>query len=129
MTRTFRKFETFGKLESISLPDKINRQYQEYETYKVIPLQRFVFEQQECKNRKDQQRDNFLNYFQLHQSEGTAVLAVADAVGRYHETIFHESDEPTGEDEAEQARFLEKFQVLEFQVAVPGECHEDVGEQ
>ena len=66
---------------------------------------------------EDRERNDFLNYFELHRSEA----AVADAVCRHLEAILEEGDSPTDQNDLPQ-RF-----VAESEVPVPGKGHENVG--
>jgi len=99
----------YFKLSNNLFPDKINRQHEEHEAHEVIPFQLFVFEKNQGKQREYQERDDFLNDFELHERERPAILPEADAVGWHHETIFKKCDKPTGENKSEQACFLKKF--------------------
>ena len=112
-----------------SFPDEIHGQYQKYEPHEVVPFQHFVFEQYQGEYGEHQQGDHFLYYLELHEGKRAAVFAVAEAVGRHHEAIFHKCNQPTDQDQAEQTGFLKKFQVLELQMAVPGKSHKNVGQQ
>jgi hypothetical protein len=82
----------------------------------VIPTQ-FFAEIGEGEDRKDGKSDDLLNRFELSGVE----FVRADAVGGHLETVFEESDAPTGEDDLPQS-----FTAI-FKVAIPGEGHEDVG--
>jgi len=95
----------------------------------VIPFEGFVFEKNERKQREHHECDDLLDDLELDERERAAVFAKSDPVGRNHEAIFQESDQPTHQYEARKAGFLKKFQVLEFQVPVPGKRHEDIGKQ
>jgi len=93
----------------------------------MIPLQSLVFEQYEGENRKYYQCNHLLDHFQLEQRKRSAILLVTHFVGGHHETIFHKRYEPTRQDQPHQSCFLKKFQVLKFQVAIPGKGHKHVG--
>ena len=67
---------------------------------------------------EDRERNDFLNYFELHRSEA----AIADAVCRHLEAILEEGDSPADQDD------LPKRLLTKLQVAIPGDGHEDVGE-
>lgn len=114
---------------SHSLPDKIHGQYQKQEPNEVIPLQRFIFEKNQGEYGKNKEGNHFLNHFELYQCKRTAVFLVTHTVGRHHKTIFQKSNQPTGQHNAEKARFLKKTQVLKFQVTIPGESHKNIGQQ
>lgn len=92
----------------------------------MIPFQGLVFEQQQSEYGKHQKRNDLLRYFQLNEGEGASILLVTDPVGGNHQTVFHESDQPTDEDQSEQAGLLKKLQMLEFEVPVPGKRHKNV---
>jgi hypothetical protein len=81
----------------------------------VIPLYLLV-EIQHRENREHGKRYDFLDGLQLHRAE----LIGSNAIGGDLKAIFKERDPPTDEDYFEQGR----LPVL--QVAVPGECHENV---
>lgn len=95
----------------------------------MIPLQLLIFEQYEGKNREYYQGDNLLNHFELEQCEGATVFLIADFVGGHHQAVFKKGNEPTHQNKPEQPRFLKEFQVLEFQMAVPGDGHKNIGKQ
>ena len=67
---------------------------------------------------EDHQGDDFLHDLELHGAESSC----ADAVGGYLETVLKQRDAPTDEDHLPQSL------IAELQVAVPGNGHEDVGE-
>ncbi len=94
----------------------------------MIPFQNLVFKQHESKNSEYHEGNNLLNHFQLQQAKRPAIFLITQSVGGHHEAIFHKSNKPTGQDEAKNPCFFKEFQVLEFQVAIPRERHEDIGE-
>lgn len=67
-----------------------------------------------CKNDK---RDDFLYALQL----GGRVDRVADPIGRHRETIFNKGNTPAHQNGEHHGP------SLELEIAVPRECHEDVG--
>ena len=77
--------------------------------------------------RKDRQRNRFLDDFQLHQAEWTAVDAAPDAVRWNHEAVFQEGEPPRCENHKNQRPVRADVHFFELEVAVPSECHEDVG--
>jgi hypothetical protein len=109
------------------LSNKIHRQHQKGKTHKVIPLEFLIFEQYQGENGEHHQGNDLLNDLQLQQCKGAAIFLVPNLVGGYHEAILKKGNEPAGQDESRQTRFLEKFQVLKFQVPVPCHRHEYVG--
>ena len=96
--------------------DKIHRTDQAQRRPHVIELERFVHVEHR-EGHEDAERDCFLHDLQLRQAE----LGVADAVGRHLQQIFEQRDAP-----ADEGRDVPGAVVQAFQVAVPGEGHEDV---
>src|SRR5690606_32253699 len=84
----------------------------------MVPADRFT-EIPDRKRDEDRKGDDLLDRLQL----GGAEIAVADPVGRHLEAIFQQGDGPARQDDHEHWR------RLELQMAVPGEGHEDVGQQ
>ena len=92
----------------------------------MIPLDGLPFEQESNDDREDGKRQHFLNNFQLHQVEGTAVPLKADPVGRYGETVLKEGDAPGKEDDKDKRPARGNLHFLQFEMAVPCECHENI---
>ena len=82
----------------------------------IIPAELFA-EIGHRENCEDRARDDFLNRFEL----GGGEFVRADAIGRHLEAVFEKGDASTGED-----NLPERFAAI-FQMAVPCERHEDVG--
>ena len=92
-------------------------------------MQRFAFEKHGDEDGEDGERDDLLNHLQLHQREGPAVADKADAVGRHLTGIFRQGQKPRQQDDEDERRVLrEDVDLLQLQVTVPGEGHEDVGD-
>ena len=100
------------------LPDKEHRSNDQQERDSVIPTELRV-EIQHGEDAEDDQRDDLLHDLQLDGRE----LRRAPAVGGNLETVLGKRDQPTDEDRDRQWR------LLEFQVPVPREGHEDVGDR
>jgi hypothetical protein len=81
----------------------------------VIPLYLLV-EIQHREDRENGEGYDFLDCLELHRAE----FVGSNAIGGDLKAIFKERDAPTDEDDFEQG----SLPVL--QVAVPGECHENV---
>lgn len=99
--RNFRKWIYAVKNTCLYLPLLENNKYSSHEqskTQQVIPGQFFFFEKNKRKARKDNQRDGFLNGFQLNQVKGTAVFVKASAVRRNLKKIFEKSKSPADQD-------------------------------
>jgi len=83
----------------------------------VVPAQ-VLTEVEGDKDAEDDQGDDFLNDFELDGREPIC----AEAVSRYLKAVLEEGNAPTDEDDLPEG-FLAKAKM-----AVPGEGHEDVGE-
>jgi len=94
----------------------------------VVPFERLVFEEEGGEKGKDHQGNDFLQHLEFDQRKGTAVFAEADAVGRYLEKVLEQGNAPADEYNGYQAQVAEPLHFVEFEVAVPGKGHEDVGE-
>jgi len=88
-----------------------------HERREMVPPDFFV-EIKKRKHAKDRERDDFLDDFKLQRR----IDRVAPAIRRHLKTIFKQCDAPAHEDD-EQQRL-----VLEFQMAIPRERHENVRE-
>ena len=72
------------------------------ECYEVVPVQVLVLEKDGHQDGEHSERDNLLNDLELHETEGTSVFGIANAVGRYHEHILKQSDAPREENDSNQ---------------------------
>ena len=94
----------------------------------MIPLDRLTFEQEGDDDGEDGEGNHFLDHFELHQVEGAAVTPEADAVGRDGKAVLEEGDAPREKDDEDQWPAGGDLHLLEFEMTVPGEGHEDVRE-
>ena len=94
----------------------------------MVPLQGLSLEQEHGDDGKDRQGDDFLDDLELHEVERASVLDETDPVGGYLGAILEKRDTPGEEDDAEQRPALGDFHFLQFEVAVPGQGHESVGD-
>ena len=93
----------------------------------MIPLQRLASEADDGKDGKDSNRDYFLDNLQLHECEGTAIAHEADTIGRHLTGILEECQTPADEDnDVEWSVVRDELHLLQLQVSVPSECHEDI---
>jgi hypothetical protein len=83
----------------------------------IVPFQ-FFAQIGNGKNREDHESDDLLNGLELRGGK----FIRADPVGGHLETVFEESDAPTGEND-----IPERFAAI-LEVALPREGHEDVGD-
>jgi len=83
----------------------------------VVPAQ-VLAEIERDEDTEDDERNDFLNYLELHGGEAVC----ADAIGRDLEAVFEQGNAPTDQDD------LPERLVAKAEVTVPGEGHEDVGD-
>jgi len=103
---------------------EIHSQNQKRETRDMIPPQRLVAHERECKDRKDHKSYDLLYDLQLPQGERSSVFCAADAVCRHHKTIFDKGDKPTDNDNGSDSVSLQTR--FERDLPVPRECHKDI---
>ena len=106
--------------------DEIDRADQQKEGGYVVPSKRKVLEENQRKDREYDERDHFLDHFQLHQVERTAFAVESDAVGRHLETILEESHRPTDKDDDKQRRLPGTVLPEKTQMTVPGHRHKGI---
>lgn len=70
--------------------------------------------------------DDFLYDFKLHQCEWAAVAHETYPVGRHLTTVFKEGDSPREQDDAQQRPVGGDAGLVELQVPVPSQRHKDV---
>ena len=63
---------------------------------------------------------------QLYEREGTAVALEANAIGGYLTTILKEGNAPRKDDDADQWPVVTDVRLLQFQMAIPSQCHKDI---
>ena len=111
---------------STLLEHEIHRQYQADHRCQMIPMQLLSLEEDIGHNAEDDQGDDFLDYLELHEREGTAVAHESDAVGRHLEAVFQESYSPRKHDDSDEGPRFRDTRILHLQVAIPGQSHKQV---
>ena len=94
----------------------------------MVPLDGLSLEKEGDDDGEDGQGDHFLDDLELHQVEGAAVALEADPVRRDGEAVLEEGDAPGEQDDEDERPAGGDFHLLELEVTVPGERHEDVRE-
>lgn len=92
----------------------------------MVPMEGLSAEEDDGEEGEDDERDDLLDDFELHEGEGAAVALEAEAVGGHLGAVLEEGHAPRYEDDADEGPVADDFHFLEFQVAVPSEGHEDV---
>ena len=90
-------------------------------------MQRLALEEQRGEHSEDDERDDLLDDLELHERERSSVADETDAVRRNLARILEERDAPRKEDDGKQGPMGGDLHLLQLQVPVPGEGHEDVG--
>ena len=94
----------------------------------MVPLNGLSLEQEGNNYRKDSKGNHFLDNFELHEVERTAVTLESNPVGRNGEAVFEERNSPGKQDNQDQRPARGDFHFLQFEMAVPRERHEDIRE-
>lgn len=92
----------------------------------MVPLERLSLKEDARHHGEDHETYALLNYFQLHEREGPSVAFESYSVCRYLAAIFQEGDAPAEGYYAYQGPMAGKARLLQSQMAIPGEGHEDV---
>ena len=96
---------------------------------KMVPLQGLALEYEHGEDGEDSDGEHLLDNLQLHQGEGSAVALESDAVAVHLADVFGKGKEPRGKDDDEEGGMVgDDAHGLELEMAIPGECHEYVGE-
>ena len=94
----------------------------------MIPVEGFALETKGHDDGEYYQGDDFLQNLQLNQGEGAAVVQESYAVGGYLTHIFKQGDAPREKDNDNEGPVATDARILQLQVAVPSEGHEDIGQ-
>jgi len=95
----------------------------------MIPLQCFALEENRNYYAEYKTRYHLLYYLLLYKREWSFVDVRANAVGGDEKRVLEQCHAPTDEhDYHYRCVLLDEAHLLEFEVAIPGECHETVGD-
>lgn len=92
----------------------------------MVPMQLLPLEDQVGYHAEDNQGDDFLYDFQLHQREWTTIINKADSVGRHQETVLYAGNHPREGNHGYQGPVRRDASLVELQVSVPCKCHKDI---
>ena len=95
-------------------------------TDKVVPFET-LFENNKGEQHKDDERNGFLNSFELNDIERSAIFFEANSVGRNLKQVFEKSEAPTDEYYRQKAEIFTPAHVFEFKMAIPSQCHKAIG--
>lgn len=92
----------------------------------MIPMEFLPREEKHCDDGEDGKGYNLLDHLELNQGEGTTVVDKPHSVGGDLETIFQEGDAPGEENDADKGPAGSDTGIVEPQMTIPSERHEDV---
>ena len=92
----------------------------------MIPMQVCALKQDVGNDGEDAQRDALLDDLQLHEVEWSAVTLEAYSVCGHLTTVLKEGNNPREGDDANQWPVVGDSCLLEFQMPIPSQRHEDV---
>lgn len=93
----------------------------------MIPLKFLALKKEHGDNGENRKRYGLLEDFKLEQGEWPAVAGEACPVGRNHETIFEQRHAPRRQYDCYKGPIPDQSQLLQTQIAIPCQRHEDVG--
>ena len=108
--------------------DEIDGANDEQEGQNVVPMQVVALKHNVRDDGENGQRNTFLNDFQLHERERTAVVDEAETVGRHLAAILEKGDGPREANDGNQRPVVADARLLQTKVAVPREGHKNVAE-
>ena len=85
-----------------------------------------ILEEQEHKEGKNGEREEFLDHLKLPEIEWAAVADKSYTVCRHHEAVLDQRNAPTEKDDHWQRQLAEPGRALQLQMTVPRECHEHI---
>ncbi len=92
----------------------------------MVPMEVSALKHDIDNHTEDGQRDALLNDFQLYQVEWTAILNEPKAVGGNLTAVFEEGYHPRESDDADEWPMTADTILLQFQMPIPSQRHEDV---
>ena len=95
----------------------------------MIPVQSLSLEEDIGDDGEDDKRYAFLYHFELDQIKRSAIIHETYAVSWYLTAIFEEGDGPTECDDSDEWPVAAYARLLQFQMSVPCQRHEDVAQQ
>ena len=89
-------------------------------------MKRLTMEHHGGNDRENDERDDFLNDLQLHETERSAVAFEPYAVGGNLTTVFREGNKPREQYYSYERPMTRNATLLQFEMAVPSQCHENI---
>ena len=94
----------------------------------MVPVELLAAEEHHSEQGEDHQGDYLLENFELHEGERASVAHEAHSVGRHLEGVFGEGNSPREDDYEPQGLVGADARSLELEVPIPGESHENIGD-
>ena len=91
-------------------------------------MEALVLEEEIGDDGEDDEGDALLDDLELNEGEGTAVAYETDAIGGHLTTVLEEGNHPREGDDKQEGPVGADAAVLQLEMAVPGEGHEDIAE-
>ena len=93
----------------------------------MVPVEALATKTYDGEDGEDAEGNDFLYDLELHERVGTTVALKTDAIGRHLKAVFEEGEAPRDEDDDEERCFaLQNADILQFEMAIPSENHENV---
>ena len=94
----------------------------------MIPVQSLSLEEDIGDDGEDDERYAFLNHLELDQIKRSAIIYETYAVSWYLTAIFEEGNGPTEGDDTDKRPVAAHARLLQLEVSVPSQRHEDVAQ-
>jgi hypothetical protein len=94
----------------------------------MIPFEA-LFKDDHAKDHENGKCDGLLYRFQLNKVKRTSIFLKTYTICRYLEDVFEEGKPPANENNGDKPEIFAPRHVLKFQMTVPGEGHERIGDK
>ena len=92
----------------------------------MVPVEVFALKHEGGDDGEDGEGDNLLNHLQLDEGVWTTITHETQFVGRHLQGVLEEGDAPREDDHQPQGPTVRDIHLLQLQVAVPSQRHEDI---
>ena len=119
---------SFNRNKKLFFEGKKHGKDNEDERDEMVPTEGLRLEDRDHNDGKHDERDGLLNDFQLDEVEWASIDGRSYAVGGNHKRILEQGNAPRHQDYQKQWPVFRRGDNLDqFQLSVPGEGHENVG--
>lgn len=102
------------------------RHNQTSESSEMVPVKSLTLEKQDREKGENGKSYHLLDYLQLKKGERASVACEAQTVRRHLEAVFEKGHPPRKEYYTYQRPGRYHLHLLQFEMAIPCECHKDV---